>query len=787
MAPPPARPRVLIVDDDVSVRMALRLVLDDGHDVIEAGNGASALACLGRGQVDVMILDVLLPKMDGFQVLQKARTLDRPVPVIVISGINTSWTAATAMRLGAVDYLTKPFDDVQLLSAVAESLEPGERGRRPATAERQREPHVLLVALPVGMRATLALALDDRCRLEAAADLPAALTRLKHDQPDAIVLQVSEALRRIHPEPVSRLRREFPRGLIVAVATDDEPVGSARDAGPVTLLRGSVPVSALLVEIEASFHQPTPRSPQLSDLTRRVVDHLAQHYAQATVAGLGKTMRMAPYALSLRFRQETGRPLRTYVQALRLEAVKILLAETSERIDAIARRVGLHDASHLSRIFAAQVGCRPGVYRRRQQAPGPGPSASIDGAAGHSWCSVVEPPVKATNPFVASMIRVTGDERVAFDIAECTGELRPARFFDAVIADALREDDALGYSPSSTPLHAFTPAIEGYLAERGVSLEDGAVLITSGTSVSLGMLARTLAAPGDVVAVEHPTWHIALAAFAAAGLRVLAMPVDDQGMRVDLLEAALDKQRVRFVYVQPAFQNPTGASLSASRRADLLEVSRRLGVPIVEDDFAAELGYAKTPAPLRQADAADRVIYLKSFSKLLTPAMRIAIMVVPRAHASRLRASQHGLDPFPSGLAQAVLSRCLPMREFRTHVERVRGLLDARWQTLNGALETRMPRGVRWSSPRGGLCAWLEVPAPLTALQVLADAAQVGVGFTPGSLFCLDGSGQRGARVAFGATPPLAIERGVRHLARIIRERLRESGRSALVGATIAP
>jgi 2-aminoadipate transaminase len=158
-------------------------------------------------------------------------------------------------------------------------------------------------------------------------------------------------------------------------------------------------------------------------------------------------------------------------------------------------------------------------------------------------------------------------------------------------------------------------------------------------------------------------------------------------------------------------------------------------------------------------------------------------MIAPRRHERALRAVQHGLDPFPSALAQSVLARCLPMSEFRQHVERVRALLDARWQALRGALVTRMPDGVRWTIPRGGLCAWLELPAPLTSLELLVDVAEGGVGFAPGPVFCLDGSGQRGARLAFGATPPSAIERGVRQHARL-RERLRDPTRSPLVGAT---
>lgn len=406
---------------------------------------------------------------------------------------------------------------------------------------------------------------------------------------------------------------------------------------------------------------------------------------------------------------------------------------------------------------------------------------------GYLWSSVVDPPVLAVDPFAASMIRVTGEERVPFDVAECTGELRPSQFLNTMVAEALRDADALGYAPLSAPLPPFGQAVDAYLSGRGVSTMDSAALVTSGTSTSLGVLARALAVPGDIVAVEHPTWHVALAVFAAAGLRVLGIPVDDEGIRVDLLATALRRHDVRLAYVQPAFQNPTGVSLSPRRRTELLEVARQFDTLIVEDDFAAELAYDEFPPPLRTVEGADRVVYLKSFSKLLSPALRVAVMIAPRRYERALREVQHGLDPFPSALAQSVLARCLPTSEFRQHIERIRALLDARWQALSGALVTRMPDGVRWTVPRGGLCAWMEVPPPLNSLDLLVDVAEGRVGFAPGPVFCLDGSGQRGARLAFGATPPSVIERGVRELARALRERLRDPTRSPLVGATAAP
>jgi 2-aminoadipate transaminase len=780
---------VLIVEDDAAVRMALHLVLDEDHDVVEASDGAAALALVKSGRVDVMVLDLLLPKADGFQVLQDVRALPRPVPVVVISGLDNSWTAASAMRLGAVDYITKPFDDVQVLTAIAESLDRRRRHEGPRTSS-GHEGRILFVGIPVGVRATLSIMLKAHGLLEAVTDVSAALARLRVVRPDAIVVQISEETPRIHPEPVPRLRREFPDGLIIAVVAGNErrALATRRDAA-LALLRRPVSIGTLLHEIEALVPGQAGRWSTFSDVTRRTLDYLVDHYADATIERVGKTMRMAPYYLSVRFRQEVGTSLRTYLQTLRIEIAKMLLVETTDTIAAIAAQVGLHDASHLSRIFTAHARCRPGVYRKRQRAAlvtGRGGAEATRIRSGHSWSSLVDPPVPAADPFVTPMIRVTG-ERVAFDVAECAGELRPPRFFNAMMAEALRDAGTLGYGPVGMPITAFGEAVGAYLAERGVSMTNGVMLTTSGTTASLGILARALASAEEIVAVEHPTWHVALAAFAAAGLRVLGIPVDDEGLRVDLLEAALRKHPVRFIYVQPTFQNPTGVSLSGARRLELLALARSFDTVIVEDDFAAELAYGETPPPLRTEEGTELVVYLKSFSKLLAPALRLAVMVAPRSYRDRLQATQHGLDPFPSALAQSVVARCLPRREFRQHLERIRGLLEARWQVLNGALETRMPDGVRWTVPRGGLCTWLDLPPPLTTLELLVDVAQLGVGFAPGSVFCLDGSGQRGARLAFGATPPPVIERGVRQLARAIRERLREPGRSLSVGATTAP
>jgi DNA-binding transcriptional MocR family regulator len=404
-----------------------------------------------------------------------------------------------------------------------------------------------------------------------------------------------------------------------------------------------------------------------------------------------------------------------------------------------------------------------------------------------SWAGVVDPPVSARDPFAGPTVLAAGDERVTFEIAECGGDLLPRAIVERAMAAVIEQGGAYGYAPVGGALPAFLEAAQAYLRMRGVEIARGALLVTSGTTSSLAMIVRALVPRGGTVLVEHPTWHVALAVFAAADVRVVGVPVDDEGLRVDALGSLLRQRRPPLLYLQPAFQNPTGVSLGPARRAEVVRLARRAGAVVVEDDFAAEFAYGDIPPPLRMADAADDVVYVKSFSKLAVPALRLALVVAPTRYERVLRDAQHGLDPFPSAFAQAVLAHCLSAPAFWQHTRRVAARLEARWAVLDGALQTRMPEGVHWTSPRGGLCAWLEVPPPLTALEVLLDVAERGVGFTPGSAFCLDGSGERGARVAFGATPPPAIERGVRVLASSVRDRLSDQTRTPRAGITTAP
>jgi GntR family transcriptional regulator len=399
-------------------------------------------------------------------------------------------------------------------------------------------------------------------------------------------------------------------------------------------------------------------------------------------------------------------------------------------------------------------------------------TASVFRTAGQPWAGPVMRPVVPVDPLGINLPRSVGSRLVRFHVSEPSANLMPAELVARAFAVTLQDEEGLRYAPLEGLPEAHA-AVERYLGQRGIAVAGAEVFLTTGTTQSLAIVTRALVPPGGVVLTEHPTWHVALAIFAAAGVRVIALPVDDEGMQIEALGDAVLRHNPAFLYLQPEFQNPTGVSLSPDRRTELIAMARKFQLPIVEDDFAAELAFRTTLPPLRIADGADFVIYLKSFAKLLAPALRVGVIVAPTRYAAAFRSIKHGLDPFVSAIAQRALAECLKAPEFEEHIRSLGAALNQRFQTLEQALRRRMPPGVRWTTPSGGFTAWLELPSRARPDDFIHAAAKRGVHLAPGRLFCVDDSGNRGLRLAFAATTPAEIERGVDIMADLLEARAR--------------
>lgn len=487
-------------------------------------------------------------------------------------------------------------------------------------------------------------------------------------------------------------------------------------------------------------------------------------------------------------------PRRTYPEPLATELFRpldrdgpaLLHDQLAERIRDLLQRGSLRQGDYLPplRLLASKLDVSVGTIARAydilaqsgvaapQATRGVRVGEASSPRSGPAWVRSVMRPVVPPDPLSVAFPRPQGPDSIRFDVTEVASESIPAAILSRAVAGALDEGGALGYGPLDG-LPSVQAALTEYLHRRGVAMDGATTVLTSGTTQSLIVLTHALVPPGGIVLVEQPTWHVALAVLAAARVRVVAVPIDDDGIQLDALRNAILKFGPAFLYLQPSFQNPTGIALSSERRASLLEMARRLHLLVVEDDVAAELGFDTPPPPLRTGDGADVVLYLKSFSKLLAPAVRLGLIVAPACYDRPIREAKHGLDPFVSTLAQNIVAQCLRSRGFDRHRRSLAAELKGRWELLRQALGELMPAGTRWTTPRGSLSTWIEFPDGIALSPLIADLAARGVALTPGDLFCVEAIGLRSARLAFGATPPGLIRRGVEIIAESVREQLR--------------
>ena len=312
------------------------------------------------------------------------------------------------------------------------------------------------------------------------------------------------------------------------------------------------------------------------------------------------------------------------------------------------------------------------------------------------------------------------------------------------------------------------------MAESGVRLGADDLIVTAGAQQGLDLLAKTFLDPGDVIITEGPTYVGALQAFSAYQPHVVCIPMDEHGMRVDLLEQELERLGplgAKFIYTIPNFQNPAGVTLTPERRRRLLELARRYDIPVIEDDPYGRLrfegGHIK---PLRALD--DEVIYLGTFSKIFAPGLRLGWVSAPSPILAKLLLVKQAADLCGSAFAQVTAERYFAGTRWRRVLQELTRTYAQRRSAMLEALEEHFPREARWTTPEGGFFVWLELPSFVDTVTLLAEAVEHGVTFVPGDAFFPDGRGRNCMRLAFCYAEPAAIAEGIRRLAEVVEDRL---------------
>ncbi len=357
-------------------------------------------------------------------------------------------------------------------------------------------------------------------------------------------------------------------------------------------------------------------------------------------------------------------------------------------------------------------------------------------------------------------------------MADSISFARGAPSLDIVDVEGLRAaaDQAFHADPSGMTAYGtaigYVP-LRAWVAERH-GVDPAQVLVTNGSMQADAFLFDELVATGDTVVVERPTYDRTLLSLGNRGADVRMVELESDGIDIAALEALLASgAKPKLAHIIPNFQNPAGYTLSAAKRARLLELAREHSFTVFEDDPYIALRFAGESLPTMVSQAPDVVVYASSFSKTVCPGIRVGYLVGPEALIARIAKRATSTYISPNMVAQAIVNQFCRSGQIEKSIETVRDALRERAETLCAALSTHLP-DARFVAPEGGYFLWVELP-PGTDVSALFDAAaQRGVAFVKGTDFLLEGGGNS-LRLAYSGVTPAEIEEGISRLAEAYR------------------
>ncbi len=349
---------------------------------------------------------------------------------------------------------------------------------------------------------------------------------------------------------------------------------------------------------------------------------------------------------------------------------------------------------------------------------------------------------------------------------------------------------ALQYGPTEgyRPLREL---IVAHMARYGILATVDNILITSGSQQALDLIAKLLINRGDRILVESPTYLGALQAFDLMGAEYVTVPIDNDGLQTCEMEQAL-RSGPKFMYILPNFQNPGGVTLSRERREQLVQLSDKYGIPIVEDDPYGQLRYeGEHQPPLVVLDRINvardsgyklgNVIYLSTFSKVLAPGLRVAWIVAPPDVIAKLSQLKQSTDLHTSSFAQMVIYEAARDGFMDEHVKLIRKTYKERRDAMLESLADYFPPEVSWTHPHGGLFLWVTMPAGIDSRKLLDTALRQDVAFVPGEPFFPNGDPQSHMRLNFSNAQPEMIREGIRRLSIAVAHELEHRHAEVLV------
>jgi 2-aminoadipate transaminase len=370
------------------------------------------------------------------------------------------------------------------------------------------------------------------------------------------------------------------------------------------------------------------------------------------------------------------------------------------------------------------------------------------------------------------------------EIMSFAGGFPSAEFFPMdkvreVLHDLIAQEGryALQYGPTEGNQELRT-YLAAKMAREGVPVTVENILITNGSQQGMDLLSKVFVNPGDVVIVEEPGYVGGLGAVHNYQAERLPVPLDEEGMQVELLAVKLRKLKMegrspKFAYIVPNFQNPTGICMSLRRRQRLLELAREYDFLIIEDNPYGEIRFEGEPVQsIKSMDTEGRVIYLGSFSKTFIPGIRVGWLVADECLIQKLATAKQATDLCSNSLGQRMACRFAESGYIDHHVSTLSERYKAKRDLMLSCMEKHFPQNVTWTVPEGGFFIWVTLPEGMNARDLLYKSIDRKVAYVDGAGFFVNGNGKNTARFAFSEACPDKIKRGIAILGQLMHEEL---------------
>jgi len=381
-----------------------------------------------------------------------------------------------------------------------------------------------------------------------------------------------------------------------------------------------------------------------------------------------------------------------------------------------------------------------------------------------SWNRYIEAGSFLPNLPVIQRIRKEAVEHKLINLAsgELSEDLFPLKFLRE-ITSTRSFIGSLGYDhPQGNTIlrETITKHVKQY---RRIETNPSSILITSGAQQALHLVVQCLLKPGDAVALEDPSYNYNLPIFKSAGLKPYFLPIDRDGINPDDLLSLHKKHRIRMIFLNPAFQNPTGALLHKEKRKAILEISSEHGIPVVEDDPYSLTSFSGEEVPtLKSMDVHGNVLYISSLSKIVASGLRIGWIIGPRSVIERLSDAKQQIDFGHASFTQWIANDFLESENFHSHIKRLVKELEKRRNQIITSLRFYLKDQVEFSIPQGGIHIWCKLNKDVNEVQLLEESIKRGVIFVPGSTM---GSKKGFVRFTFAREDEESINEGIKRFA----------------------